>query len=509
MTCSPGTRSPVSGEDPTAGAALGAALLSKYTALLLLGILPAAALLGGTGRKRVFPALLLLFAAALVVVHVGYLPLHLRAPEDAPRTGMGILPAPYASGIDYQRGANTGYPSYFFGRVSETGWRAYYPVAFLVKTPVPFLLLAAAGAFRVLRRRERAHAAWLLVPPLLLALFFVAVSRINIGWALEQLGQWEDAAENLYRAIALSEQNGFDFWWQGATTNLAELYVKRSRLKQAIDMLAGVVARERSKAVPSPVLDTALCNLGKALHRQGDFGAAAKTYAEALALNRKTGNRRELAILMRRMAELALTRGELDEAEECVGRSAAIAHELGLKREQGETLRVRALLFAEQGEDAAARDCFERAIAHLSETPNSYEMARIRLQYGRYLAAAADRDRALVLLKQAAATFRASPEITICPGQLRLAICAPCAAHAAAVAASSSPITAAIAPGFRSQAACISSPRRRTRRRPSSKEKTPAAARAVNSPRESPAAASHSSPGAASLRSRKAIHPVR
>ncbi len=232
------------------------------------------------------------------------------------------------------------------------------------------------------------------------------VSRINIGWALEQLGQWEEAAENLYRAIALSEQNGFESWRLLATSNLAELYVKRHRLDQAIDMFRMVVDCERGTGLPSQVLDTALCNLGKALYRQGDFGAAAKTYAEALALYEKTGDRRELAILMRRMAELALARGELAEAEECVGRSASIAHELGLKREQGEVLRVRALLFAEQGEDAAAQDCFERAVVHLSGTPDSYEMARIRLQYGRHLAAGNDRDRALTLLKQAAATFR-------------------------------------------------------------------------------------------------------
>ncbi|MBN1826455.1 MAG: glycosyltransferase family 39 protein [Candidatus Eisenbacteria bacterium] len=163
-----------------AGAALGAALLSKYTGLLLVGILPAAALLD-RGGKRALAALLPLAAVALIVVHAGYLPLHLRAPEEAPRAGMGVLPAPYAEGIEYQRGANTGYPAFFFGRVSDRGWRAYYPVAFLVKTPIPFLLLAGAGALGILRRRDRSSIAWLLLPPLLLALFFVLVSRINIG----------------------------------------------------------------------------------------------------------------------------------------------------------------------------------------------------------------------------------------------------------------------------------------------------------------------------------------
>jgi len=164
-----------------AGAAFGAALLSKYTALLLAGALPAAALLDRAPWRRIVPAALLLLALGAAVLHAGYLPLHLRGPADAPRTGLLLLPAPYAAGIEYQRSANTGYPSYFFGRVSDRGWRAYYPVALLVKTPIPLLLLAAAGALRLLRRRERAHAAWLLLPPLLLALFFIAVSRINIG----------------------------------------------------------------------------------------------------------------------------------------------------------------------------------------------------------------------------------------------------------------------------------------------------------------------------------------
>lgn len=164
-----------------AGVALGAAILTKYTALLLVGILPLAALFGSRDRRRLaaFPLVCLV---AFAVLHAGYLPalVHGGGGEDALfRYG---LPAPFVKGIEFQRAANTGHRAFFLGEVSDRGWALYYPIAFLVKTPIPFLLLAAAGLlllFRAPLRREQAFR--IAVPPLALALFFVVVSRIDIG----------------------------------------------------------------------------------------------------------------------------------------------------------------------------------------------------------------------------------------------------------------------------------------------------------------------------------------
>lgn len=58
-----------------------------------------------------------------------------------------------------------GRPSYLMGRWSSQGWWYYFPVAVLVKTPLPLLLLGAGGAV-LAARRKAAEAVWLLLPPI-------------------------------------------------------------------------------------------------------------------------------------------------------------------------------------------------------------------------------------------------------------------------------------------------------------------------------------------------------
>ncbi len=82
-------------------------------------------------------------------------------------------------------------PSFLLGAYSDSGWWAYFPVAFLVKTPLPVLILLAAALIRVVivswRQRFRLPGATvidataLLVPPL--GFFAIALtSDINLGY---------------------------------------------------------------------------------------------------------------------------------------------------------------------------------------------------------------------------------------------------------------------------------------------------------------------------------------
>ena len=72
----------------------------------------------------------------------------------------------------------SGHTSYLMGQLSTSGSLLYFPVALLVKTPVPLLVSAAIGIVAVAQSRELA--VWLGLPMLL---FFgmAAVSSVNIG----------------------------------------------------------------------------------------------------------------------------------------------------------------------------------------------------------------------------------------------------------------------------------------------------------------------------------------
>jgi len=71
-------------------------------------------------------------------------------------------------------------PAYLLGETSPDGFRLYFPVTFIVKTPLPTLLLLLGFAGLWLRRRERIGTFFLLIP--VVAYFLLAIfSRLNIG----------------------------------------------------------------------------------------------------------------------------------------------------------------------------------------------------------------------------------------------------------------------------------------------------------------------------------------
>ncbi len=43
---------------------------------------------------------------------------------------------------------NQPWPNYLFGQTSETGWWYYFPIALVLKTPLPLLILFVAALIR-------------------------------------------------------------------------------------------------------------------------------------------------------------------------------------------------------------------------------------------------------------------------------------------------------------------------------------------------------------------------
>lgn len=205
-----------------AGAALGLAQLSKFTALLLYPLIGVLALLAvwrhsvpgkeegrprGAGLWGAAGALALLAVVSVVVIDLGYLfqgvgtrlgeiGLESRSLGGLARALPALpspLPAPYLLGLDGLQLINEQgeFPGYLFGAWSTEGWAVYYPVALLFKTPLPLLLALLAAPFarllarrgagasdgRALRARERA--VWLPLLGLLAA--FSLLSRVDYG----------------------------------------------------------------------------------------------------------------------------------------------------------------------------------------------------------------------------------------------------------------------------------------------------------------------------------------
>jgi hypothetical protein len=65
-----------------------------------------------------------------------------------------LLPEPYLYGMAYAYRKSLYRSAYLMGRYSTTGWRSYFPLAFVLKMPLPTLLLLAAGLAALCRKRK-------------------------------------------------------------------------------------------------------------------------------------------------------------------------------------------------------------------------------------------------------------------------------------------------------------------------------------------------------------------
>lgn len=155
---------------------------------------PAAALIVLIARKRfAFGKLLMAIVVAFVVTWASFgfsigtmantNPLALQIARGAfvpDRISNLTLPMPdLFIGLVMVRFHNRiGHDAYLLGEISNSGWWHYFPVALGVKTPIPYLLLALAGAWLLIRRRHRD--AFLVVVAAIILLIAMS-SRINIG----------------------------------------------------------------------------------------------------------------------------------------------------------------------------------------------------------------------------------------------------------------------------------------------------------------------------------------
>lgn len=186
------------------GLFLGLAQTAKFTALFLLLIFPLILLvlylrqrskrLSGPLTWKVFAKLVAVYLMALLVINSVYFWEKTGSPLGAyefETPGLRLLnhrvvswiPVPlpyhYLKGIDRQR-AEKNYTFYLFGKTSKQGWWYYFPVAFLVKTPVPLLLLILLAFFR---RRQEGQDAWIVLGAVFFfyAIFFMFFSHKYIG----------------------------------------------------------------------------------------------------------------------------------------------------------------------------------------------------------------------------------------------------------------------------------------------------------------------------------------
>ena len=202
-------RAPALGRALWLGAALGLALVTKFSLLVVVPVFAASMVAlvwvaprRGRGRARVTLQAGAAALAALLVVNAAYYfqgrtllegDLNYVAAQTPSAAGMvasalralsAFVPGSFLFGI-YQVAVHNrnGHLASVLGRYGYQGWWYYFPVAFALKTTVPFLLTSLAAlawaARRLFRGREWRMLA--LLGPVAVYSLLAVTSRINIG----------------------------------------------------------------------------------------------------------------------------------------------------------------------------------------------------------------------------------------------------------------------------------------------------------------------------------------
>jgi Dolichyl-phosphate-mannose-protein mannosyltransferase len=191
------------------GAVLGLAFLAKFSMLMLGPLfvlffiaLHARRILAGSERTRLLIRLGLTVLVPIVLINLAYpsshraivdidvswiqekFPLHSQAMIQSARAVSYLLPTEFVLGVVQQLAHNgEGHPASMLGMYSRLGWWYYFPVAFVLKTTIPFLLLSLASviwaASEWIRKRETRFL-WT-AGPFAIYTIYLLFNHINIG----------------------------------------------------------------------------------------------------------------------------------------------------------------------------------------------------------------------------------------------------------------------------------------------------------------------------------------
>lgn len=189
------------------GLACGLALSVKYSMLIVFPILLISGCVlmfrrpGSVRRRQIVFEIISATVVALLALNAAYLFRHqpLSIPDirslaqSSPayantllslvKVGSVFVPPYFLLGaIDTFLHNDIGHPAFLLGEYSDHGWWYYFPVAFALKTTIPFLLVTIASvAWAVWRISRRDLKPLVLLIPVLIYSIFAMLAAINIG----------------------------------------------------------------------------------------------------------------------------------------------------------------------------------------------------------------------------------------------------------------------------------------------------------------------------------------
>jgi tetratricopeptide (TPR) repeat protein len=227
--------------------------------------------------------------------------------------------------------------------------------------------------------------------------------KINMGVNADISGSWSDALVHYQEALELAAQLGDVNHLTMLRINLGSLHMNMGDYVTANDHLQKGLDSARNHDSLKEHLVNLLCNVADLNLRQSKWQDAMPSLREAERLAKEMGLDHLLPEIYRSLAQVYLLRQESRKALILANRSVKSAEKFGDEIETGKSLRVLGRIQWTNHRPKATLVSFERSLTTLRDT-EPYEAARTKVEWGRALLAA-DRARAMTLLREARATF--------------------------------------------------------------------------------------------------------
>jgi transcriptional regulator with GAF, ATPase, and Fis domain/Tfp pilus assembly protein PilF len=214
--------------------------------------------------------------------------------------------------------------------------------------------------------------------------FFVdsATYLHNLGILHDKLGEFDLAEEHFQRALTIYTDVGYH---AGRCRALNCMGIVRRRRRdfaasESLSRQARAIAEERDFARERVIVEEALGDL--ALER-GDMDEARRHYETTSALADQVASESDLTVqIARRLGDFELACGNVEAAERHAARALSLARDLGDRHEEGCALRLHGFVRLDQGDLEGAAASLHEATELLSALGIRYELARLHLAAG-------------------------------------------------------------------------------------------------------------------------------
>jgi len=197
----------------------------------------------------------------------------------------------------------------------------------------------------------------------------------NLGGAMYEQGRYDEALENLRKALAIYELTLPEDHPSTAASynNIGLVYDAQGAYDEALECLRKALAiRERTLGENHPDTAASYNNIGAVYHAQGEYDEALEYYEKDLAICKRTygENHSSTATSYNNIGAVYYAQGKYDEALECHEKALAI-YRRTLGEDHPSTAasynNIGAVYYA-QGKYDEALECFEKALAICKRT---------------------------------------------------------------------------------------------------------------------------------------------